>query len=384
MSGRQTSFRSLLPGSWATAAFALGSAMVVAGAAQAQDPTPKNYALLVGINSYHAEGVKKLRFAVGDAQAFRAVLEAKGYTTIPLIEDLARRENIIGELTWLARTAQPQDTVLIYFAGHGVRASHGTHEYTYWLTRETTLSRLEIDGLRLNHILDYIADIPANRKLIILDHCHSGKVDDAMLAAGSARDATTTPQLDRRNLFAVDEFEELVERQSTVGTVLIGAARGDAFEFDDLKHGIFTHVLLQAFESSKADGDRNGRLTVNELRSFMRPEVAAVAQAKGVQQDAVEVVRGVNLNWELAVVGSDEGELRSFLGKLEAQGDFDFNTSTRYFTALENVDRAKSEKIEPTAVDRRLVERLRLEMDLSSSYPMHGRARRLEAFLAAL
>jgi hypothetical protein len=375
------------PRRWAVT---LAAALVVAGAGEAQDPDPpgKNYALLVGINTYQAEGVRNLRFAAPDAKALAEVLRAKGYETIPLFEDehvVVRRELIIGELTWLARVARPQDSVLIYFAGHGVRARHGTNEYTYWLARDTTLARLEIDGLRLNHVLDYIADIPARRKLVILDHCHSGKVDVAMLAPGESRDATAAPQLDTRNLFAVDEFEEQAASQSTEGTVFFGAARGDAFEFEDLQHGIFTHVLLQALKTGTADarGDRNGRLTVNELRSFVRPEVAAVAASKGVQQDTIDVVSGVNLDWELALVGSDEDALRAFLGKLEAQGGFDIQASVRYFTALGNFESARAAGIEPTAQDRQLVERLRSEMDLAS-VPLRDRARRLESFLAGL
>ena len=104
-----------------------------------QDEAPKSHALVIGINSYIAdiEGVPELEFARHDADDITKYLETiGGWDVHTLTNTNATRELIVGELARLARVAKPQDSVLIFFAGHGVRNKTSAN-MTYWLTDGT-------------------------------------------------------------------------------------------------------------------------------------------------------------------------------------------------------------------------------------------------------
>jgi Caspase domain len=70
-----------------------GVAMLLApGLLSAQADTPKRYALLVGVNNYQHEKLKKLDFAVNDAHDLADLLKQAGYH-ITLLSDRAGRDD---------------------------------------------------------------------------------------------------------------------------------------------------------------------------------------------------------------------------------------------------------------------------------------------------
>ncbi|MDY7095243.1 MAG: caspase family protein [Acidobacteriota bacterium] len=311
--------------------------------AQAQE-APRKYALLIGINEYTAEmeNVPRLRFARNDAEQLCEELEQRGWDARKVVDEDASRRRIIQELMRIAAVAKPQDTVLVYFAGHGLRDKVG-REHTYWLTYPSTLSSLAVDALRLTHLMEYVGDIPAGRKVVILDHCHSGDVDRVALDGGPARgvgepaaggageslsrDAAGRPQV-TRNLFPKEGFVQTVEDAGISGLVVLGAARDDAYEFDDLGHGMFTYGLLKALRDPETDVDEDKMLSFQELWVSARDEMMRQAQLKGVVQEPIEVTQGKNLSlWNdlfEAALGSDDDlaaerdALQQFLTQLDS------------------------------------------------------------------
>ncbi|MGI0035299.1 MAG: caspase family protein [Nitrososphaera sp.] len=347
----------------------------------AQD-LPHNYALLIGINGYIAsiEGVPTLRYAVSDATELKAILEEKNYETVRLVEDDVKRGAIINELWKLAQTAQEQDSVLIYFAGHGVNVKVGNARHTYWLTRDTTLSRIEIDGIRLTHLLDYVNDIPARRKLIILDHCHSGDVELVRAVAGAGRDASSTLAV-ARNLFNTEDFRGQVESRVTEGLVVLGAATDRAYEFPDLGHGLMTHVVIRALTTDEADQNNDGKLSVNELKS----QVAKVGdlgdqRQEPVTQIPISIERGTNLDWILADVKRPAQELQSLLGRLEARGDLSFEDSYTCLQAIANWQTGSL--LDPK--DQKIVNKLKSIRDVGDRMSAKDKAQSLASFLRGL
>src|SRR5262249_35090337 len=153
----------------------------------------------------------------------------------------ARRENIVGELTRLARESQPRDLVVIYFAGHGVRARWSDQaskaQHSYWLAYDTTLARLEIEGLRLEHAVELIDDIPSTQKLVILDHCHSGTIELPKSGESPGRDAASTLAV-RRDLVVPDNLGDQFSPHVKDSLLVLGSATDFAYELPELKHGL--------------------------------------------------------------------------------------------------------------------------------------------------
>ena len=69
--------------------------------------------------------------------------------------------------------------------------------------------------------------------------------------------------------------ELFVNLQQGSGAVVIAAAAGDEFAYEDSewRNGAFTYAVLNALKSKSADFDRNGDISVTELRDFVVDEV---------------------------------------------------------------------------------------------------------------
>ncbi len=219
--------------------------VVVTRPAQPQGPPPKPRKLVVlavGINKYRDPKIGNLEGPVSDAQAVLDALrrETKGLYTIETA-DLLTDENVtpakwreaLGKIKdRLAATAGPDDLVVLFLAGHGVRDPK-SGKY-YYLGYEFPLASYRA-GIFSDCIswddFQVLADIPC-RKLALLDTCHSGAIQP------TSSDAKT----------AVRGLQDAV-------IFTVTAATGDQLSIEPVggKHGIFTTALLDAL-SGKAGG----------------------------------------------------------------------------------------------------------------------------------
>src|SRR4029453_13596819 len=94
--------------------------------APAVPSTRESGAVIIGVGRYEKPRIPSLRYAVGDADAVYNVLIASGYKkdNVLLLTDRAERKPTLRNIkyalgTFLARSAGKDDTVIVYFAGHG-------------------------------------------------------------------------------------------------------------------------------------------------------------------------------------------------------------------------------------------------------------------------
>ncbi|HEY7502317.1 MAG TPA: caspase family protein [Vicinamibacterales bacterium] len=270
--------------------------------------TPTRYALVIGLNEFrNLNGrLRPLQFANADATEVGRVLERYGYRVTQLVNNQAKREDIVGELNRLARTIRREDTFVLFFAGHGVQNASVSDTSTYWLTYDARLDAPDVEGIRLEHLMDYVRDIRAERKLVLLDHCFSGRVAPSPNPAPSGSIDATQPGGSRGGgdeMLAVSRGAEPVPGWSTVrtrstGFISIGASRDLAFEKDG--HGLFTSALLAALNSRAADVDKNGSLTALELVLFLPNQMDALAKKYTLTQRVEPLLEGRDLgSWEL-------------------------------------------------------------------------------------
>ena len=263
---------------------------------------PKKYAVLIGLNDYIAvsSGVPQLKYAVADVDTLEKILKKLNFNVVTLPNNKAERSDIIRELYHQAAKIDEDDTFLLFFSGHGVRNKAYNND-TYWLTYDARLDELDVDGIRLGHLLDYVHDIKAKYKLILLDHCFSG---DVILTEGSGtglRDGTASVELTRNARLKKEEFEAQIKSHSS-GMVVLAAAKEEALESDSLKHGIFTAALCEALNTRNADSDNDAKLSMDELKKYLNDKVPAFARdIHNYEQEIVESTSGVNLTgWMIA------------------------------------------------------------------------------------
>ena len=258
----------------------------------------RRYALLIGINEYANRQdtlpIKPLRFAASDARDLATLLIQKGgYPTEDvqlLINGQATRAAIYAALRALRSKVREEDTVLIFFSGHGTvgTAPDGTSHY-YLVPSDGRIDDLYQTAIRDEAFEELIGQLPAKKVLVLLDACHSGGV------GGKVVKGVTNPLV--QNTPGRNSFMEAGE-----GRVILAASRPEqvSIEDDQVRHGVFTHFLLEAF-GGKADFDRNNTITILEVYQYLSTEVRAYTQrVHGFEQRPVLEVRGMSRELILA------------------------------------------------------------------------------------
>ena len=210
----------------------------------------EKWALIIGIGTFTDSNIEPLRYTVNDAQSFADVLldpkygHFKAANVHTLTNDQATTRNIKMQLNWLARSAAPDDLVVVYVATHGSSRDMDTVGVNYVITHDTEVGAsidpdsLYATALPMVDIANAIATrVKATRAAIFLDTCYSGNAaakNSKLIAPGVASSSISQKTLDHikqgsgRIIFAASGTEE------------------ESLESDSLKHGFFTYFLVQA------------------------------------------------------------------------------------------------------------------------------------------
>jgi hypothetical protein len=142
----------------------------------------RKIALVIGIDHYADARIPSLDGALKDANAVADVFARKlGYETV-VVQD-ASREAIFRALNRLALQARPEDSVLIYYAGHGDLIEKT--RIGYWIPANASVDRPQT-WISNNDIGRLLSLISASQVALVSDSCFSGS-----LIAGDALRSTS-------------------------------------------------------------------------------------------------------------------------------------------------------------------------------------------------
>ena len=129
-------------------------------------------ALIIGINDYNDPKIPNLETAVNDASAMAKLLrERYGFKTKLLLDRKATKEAIYRALRSLASSTKPDDSVLIYYAGHG-DLDRLTND-GWWIPADAKGGN-PVTYLNNFLVQTYIRSMRARHVLLISDSCYSG------------------------------------------------------------------------------------------------------------------------------------------------------------------------------------------------------------------
>ena len=140
------------------------------------------HALLIAVQDYRSTEITKLDHPVQDASRLRDLL-ISNYTFDPSNVTLLKnpdRKEIFKAFESLRKTVGPNDSVLVFFAGHGVWRED--MQQGFWLPRDASGMSDPSDWIPNSTLRDYIKAIRARHLLLMADACFSGgifKVRDA-------------------------------------------------------------------------------------------------------------------------------------------------------------------------------------------------------------
>jgi len=251
---------------------------------------PELYVVAVGVSDYGNRRYR-LTYAHKDAQDLAALLKSKAnrFGRVHVAKFLNReatRDKILSVKELLLQS-RVNDEVVIFFAGHGLLDEQLDY---YFATADLDFENPSRAGLSYEAIENLLDGIPARKKLLLMDTCHSGEVDKEGLdgattevtATGSLPHGTIktrtyrgpqplrTSPLDASNARRLLE-EMFADLRRGTGAVVISAAGGAEFaiESSKWKNGVFTCAVLDGLKTAKADANGDGQVQVSELRDYV-------------------------------------------------------------------------------------------------------------------
>jgi hypothetical protein len=129
------------------------------------------YALIIGNQDYQV--LEHLQTPRNDAERAAQLLKDKYGFTVQVIED-ANDVAMLRALNDLNKVLQPNDNVLIYYAGHGTRLKTGSMEAGYWLPVNAERPPDDTFWVPNEQITAHLARLPARRVLVVADSCYAG------------------------------------------------------------------------------------------------------------------------------------------------------------------------------------------------------------------
>ncbi|MFD8413427.1 caspase family protein [Streptomyces sp. NPDC059650] len=198
------------------------------------DPSASR-AVLIGVSRYHS--LTELPHVARNLADLRAVLTRPASWNLPeahctVIAEPSSQEEVLDAIA--AAAAQATDTLLVYFAGHGLVDSD-TDELFLGLPKARTGH--PYTGIEYRHLRPAVLKAPSLRRVVVLDCCYSGlaanamsggadlathaKVEGICLLAAAHATALAKAEPGERNTAFTGELLRVLERGVVGGPALI-------------------------------------------------------------------------------------------------------------------------------------------------------------------
>jgi len=249
---------------------------------------PDRWAVVIGVGRYDSTDIPSLRYTVPDAESVYQVLTGPGgfkKDHVLLLTDKAERKPTLRNIRWalgtfLSRSATKDDTVLIFFAGHGApevdpRGLERDGLAKYLIPSDADPDDLYSSALPMDELQTIFSRIESERVVAFLDACYSGAAGGRTFVAKKTRSG----QLD-------DLFLERLTRSK--GRAIVTASRTSevSVELPELGHGVFTYYLVQGLQGA-ADLNKDGMVTLQELYEYVEQQVTRKSRMVGGNQHPV-------------------------------------------------------------------------------------------------
>ncbi len=240
------------------------------------------HVLAVGINAY-SHGAPHLTLAVADANGVVSALAkpslAFGKTSnVTLLDAKADRAAILHALDDIAAASNPEDTVIVYLAGHGFALNADEWVFGPVGVDMSNPDTLRATGVSAAELQAALVKVNARRIVLAIDACQSAT------AFG--------PFLKQRSLY----LRLLSDISRSTGIVVYAATKEQeaAQELDELQHGVFTYVLISGL-AGQAQNQGADVVTAFGLADYLEDAVPLLVRQKDIEdQDSMTFQLGAD------------------------------------------------------------------------------------------
>lgn len=243
---------------------------------------PNLHLVLLGVSSF-ADPSLNLQYPLKDLQDIEGLFkQQKGQYGEIYTHQLLDQNFTVTKLNSLAKTlsnTKVDDRVLIFVATHGMLGK----DLNYYLaTHNVDANTPATSGLSYEALNKILTSIPARQKVLFLDACHAGEVNNStMVDLGESPEtqgklqfralpATGWAKIDGQG--ALDLMKDLfVDLKNGTGATVVGSAGALEFalESDDWNNSVFTYALKHGLLKKVADLNSDGKIHLSELQQYL-------------------------------------------------------------------------------------------------------------------
>jgi WD40 repeat protein len=209
------------------------------------------------------------------------------------------------------------DELVVFISGHGLLDENLDF---YFATYDIDFNNPSKRGISFDQMESLLDSIPARKKLLMMDACHSGEVDkDELNEPVASVSAGTTDYAMRGNIktysykgidsqtnpsgITLNNSFDLMQELFTgldkgTGTTVISAAAGDgyALESPQWNNGVFTYSIINGLKNRAADKNGDDIITISELKDYSIKQVQLLT---GGRQKPTARKESINYDWEI-------------------------------------------------------------------------------------
>ncbi|TXH59504.1 MAG: hypothetical protein E6Q89_02135, partial [Bacteroidia bacterium] len=257
---------------------------------------PHLYAISIGTGTYSNPNIN-LRYPEKDAKSISTALQigaedlfGKEQThiyTLTTSDQLKPTKQVIKKVfDEIAQKATSSDVLVLYLSGHGITWGGENGDFYYLTTEVSSASSEAFNDATIRNsyaistaeFTEWIKSIPANKQVMIIDACSSGKAVENLMASR---------EIDASSIKAINRMKD------RTGMFVISGSAADAASYEASRYGqgLLTYSILQAMKGAKL---RDGKffdadLILNHAREVV-PELAK--DIGGIQQPQLLIPKG--------------------------------------------------------------------------------------------
>ncbi|OIQ24725.1 MAG: hypothetical protein BM555_06970, partial [Crocinitomix sp. MedPE-SWsnd] len=272
------------------------------------------YVLTIGVSEYQDERFK-LTYPTKDAKDVMnklgetSSMYRKIYPKMLLDEEVTTSN--FAELKSFFANCTHEDVAIVFIAGHGILDEKFNY---YFGTYDIDFDKPKKKGLAYAEIHELLNSIKAYKKLLIMDTCHSGELDeeeieeapDADIIEGDIKFRSGLTGVRKKEGVGLDNSINIVQeffsdtRKGSGATVISSAGGAEyALESDRWKNGLFTYALLSGLDNPEEVGNGDPFITVSEIRSHVYTIVADLSKGK-----QIPTAREENISQDYIIFGN--------------------------------------------------------------------------------
>jgi len=260
---------------------------------------PQGHALLIGVANYRRISVLPAAI-LNDVNDVAATLSSPHYcayapgNVVTLLDSNATRAAVLRGLDELAARAAADDTVCVFFSGHGGVVGSPGNEKSVLVTVDSDLADIENTSISSDTLAAALGQIRAKRLLVFIDACHAG-------GAAISKRLTDGKGHEIKSGYTENSFAKLAVGS---GRALMASCRADQVSavFTNARNSVFTTALLAGLRGA-ADKNASGFIKVFDLFNYISEEVP-----KLIPNDQHPIFKADNLEVNFAVALSQGGK----------------------------------------------------------------------------